>query len=97
MSELGVRPVAISVDTPEESRQLIQQVGYTFPFLSDQKLDAIRKFDLVHAGAGANGQDIARPGEFLIDSSGVVRWVNLTSNYMVRARAEQIIEEARKL
>lgn len=97
MSELGVRPVAISVDTPEESRQLIQQIGYTFPFLSDAKLEATRKYDLVHAGAGANGHDIARPGEFLIDSSGVVRWVNLTTNYMVRARVEQIIEEAGKL
>ncbi len=97
MSELGIRPVAISVDTPEESKKLIEQVGYTFPFLSDAQLDATRKYDLVHAGAGANGNDIARPGEFLIDSSGVVRWVNLTTNYMVRARAEQIIEEARKL
>jgi peroxiredoxin len=97
LSELGIRPVAISVDTPEESKRLIEQMGYTFPFLSDQNLEATRKYDLLHAGAGANGRDISRPGEFLIDGSGVVRWVNLTSNYMVRARVEQIIEEAKKL
>jgi len=94
-NEAGIRPVAISVDTPEESRSLIQQTGYTFPFLSDPNLEAIRKFDVVHPGAGADGHDIARPAEFLIDSSGVVRWVNLTENYMIRARVEQILQAAK--
>lgn len=93
----GIRPVAISVDSPEESRDLAQQAGYTFTFLSDPQTEVIRKFDLVHAGAGINGHDIARPAEFLLDSSGTVRWVNLTENYWVRARPEQILEAANKL
>ncbi len=96
-NEAGIRPVAISVDTPEESRTLMQQAGYKFSFLSDPNLEVIRKFDVVHAGAGASGHDIARPAEFLIDSSGVVRWVNLTENYMIRARVEQILEAAKSL
>ena len=95
--EVGIRPVAISVDTPEQSRDLCQKAGYTFTFLSDPKAEAIRRYDLVHAGQGSNGQDIARPAEFLIDSSGTVRWVNLTENYLVRARPEQILEAARTL
>jgi len=94
---VGIRPVAISVDTPEETRDLCQKAGYTFTFLSDQKNDAIRSYDLVHAGAGEGGKDIARPAEFLIDSSGVVKWVNLTENYWVRARPEQILEAAKVL
>ena len=57
----------------------------------------IRRYDLVHAGAGINGQDIARPAEFLVDSAGTVRWVNLTENYWVRARPEQILEAAKAL
>jgi peroxiredoxin len=93
----GIRPVAISVDTPEESRDLCQKAGYTFTFLSDPKAEAIRRYDLVHAGQGTNGQDIARPAEFLLDSSGIVRWVNLTENYLVRARPEQILEAAKAL
>jgi peroxiredoxin len=93
----GIRPVAISVDTPEQSRDLCQKAGYTFTFLSDPKVDAIRRYDLVHAGQGINGQDIARPAEFLLDSSGSVRWVNLTENYWVRARPEQILEAAKVL
>jgi peroxiredoxin len=97
LEEAGIRPVAISVDTPEESRDLCQKAGYTFTFLSDPKAEAIRRYDLVHAGQGTNGQDIARPAEFLIDSSGIVRWVNLTENYLVRARPEQILEAAKAL
>ena len=87
--------MAISVDTPETNRQMLTQAGYTFLFLSDPKAEAIRRYDLVHAGQGVDGQDIARPAEFLLDSSGVVRWVNLTENYWVRARPEQILEAAR--
>ena len=93
----GIRPVAISVDTPEASHNLAQQQGYTFPILSDPNVEAIRRYDLVHAGAGEGGHDISRPAEFLIDSSGTVRWVNLTENYWIRATPEKILEVGRLL
>jgi peroxiredoxin len=95
--EVGIRPVAISVDSPETSRELCQKAGYTFTFLSDSKLEVIRAYDLVHAGQGINGQDISRPAEFLLDPTGTVRWVNMTENYWVRARPEQILEAAKML
>ena len=97
LEEVGIRPVAISVDSPEISRDLRERLGYTFTFLSDPKADVIRRYDLLHAGAGIEGQDVARPAEFLVDSSGTVRWVNLTENYWVRARPEQVIEVAKTL
>jgi len=95
--QAGIRPVAISVDTPSESHDLQQKAGYSFTFPSDQNTDAIRRYDLVHKGAGITGNDIARPAEFLIDSTGTVRWVNLTENYWVRARPEQVLEVAKLL
>ena len=97
LAGVGIRPVAISVDRPEVSRDLAATAGYTFPLLSDPDLETIKKYDLVHAGAGENGHDIARPAEFLVDSTGTVRWVNLTENYFVRARPEQILEVAKTL
>jgi peroxiredoxin len=97
LSEVGIRPVAISVDAPEVSRDHAQKQGYTFPLLSDQNVEVIRRYDLVHAGAGENGHDIARPAEFLVDSSGTVRWINLTENYWVRARPEQVLEVSKLL
>ena len=93
----GIRPVAISVDTPEVSRDLAQNEGYSFTFLSDPNAEVIRRYDLVHAGAGENGHDIARPAEFLVDRTGTVRWVNLTESYLIRARPEQVLEASKAL
>lgn len=95
--EAGIRPIAISVDSPETSRDLCQQRGFTFTVLSDPNLDAIRRYDLVHEGAGEEGHAISRPAEFLLDSSGTVRWLNLTENYWVRANPEQLLEAAKAL
>jgi peroxiredoxin len=95
--EAGIRPVAISVDTPEESRNLSKQAGYTFMILSDPNTEAIRRYDLLHVGGGISGSDVSRPAEFLLDAKGTVRWINLTENYWVRARPEQILEAAKLL
>jgi peroxiredoxin len=66
-------------------------MGFTYPFLSDPKAEVVRRYDLLHPGAGPKGADISRPAEFLIDSSGTIRWVNLTENAAVRARPEQVL------
>ncbi len=79
------------------SRDLCRKAGYTFTFLSDAKAEVIRRYDLLHSGAGVKGQDIARPAEFLLDSAGVIRWANLTEDYRVRARPDQLLEQAREL
>lgn len=89
--------MAISVDKPEVSRDLMQKAGYTLTFLSDPNVEVIRRYDLVHAGAGENGHDIARPAEFLVDPTGTVRWLNLTENYWVRARPNDILDKAKLL
>ncbi|MEK6283985.1 MAG: hypothetical protein AABN95_26850 [Acidobacteriota bacterium] len=76
---------------------MVQKAGYTFTFLSDPKLEAIRRYDLVHAEELASGKDIARQAEFLIDSSGTIRWRMVTENFSVRAQAEQVLEAAKAL
>jgi len=88
----GIHVVAISVDPPDINRRQRQKLGYTYTFLSDPKAEVIQRYDLLHRGAGPKGTDIARPAEFLIDSSGIIRWVNLTENIAVRARPEQVLE-----
>lgn len=94
---MGIRPIAISVDTPEQSRDLAKKAGYTFPILSDRDRAVTRQYDLIHKGAGIGGADVARPAEFLLDRNGTVRWRNLTEDYRVRARPEEILERARAL
>jgi peroxiredoxin len=89
----GIRVVAISVDAQAITQRHCQKMGFTYPFLSDPKAEVIRRYDLLHRGGGPGHTDIARPAEFLIDSSRTIRWVNLTENAAVRARPEQVLRE----
>ena len=57
----------------------------------------IRRYGLLHAKAGEDGQDVARPAEFLVDPNGTVVWENLTDDLRVRARPETILEASDKL
>ena len=88
----GLRVVAISVDTPEINQRQCRKLGYTFSLLSDPKAEVIRRYGVLHPGAGPKREDIARPAEFLIDSTGTVRWVNLTENIAVRARPKEVLK-----
>ena len=92
-----VEVVAISVDSPAESRKLCQARGYSFPFLSDPKAVVIRRYGVLHPHGGETNRDIARPAEFLVDATGTVRWVNLTEDIRVRARPEAVLEALDRL
>lgn len=92
-----MRPVAISVDTPEESATLRRKAGYTYTFLSDANAETIRRYDLLHQAGSPDGKNIARPAEFLIDASGVVRWRNLTEDFRVRATPDELLKAAQLL
>jgi peroxiredoxin len=89
--------VAISVDRPEISRDLSKKAGYSFTILSDPNAEVIRRYDLLHVGGGPDGHDIARPAEFLVDSSKVVRWTNFTEDIRVRAKADEMLAAAKGL
>jgi peroxiredoxin len=88
----GIHAVAISADTSEESRELCRKAGLTFPILSDRDAQTIRQYDLLVKGGGEGGRDISGTAEFLLDSSGTVRW-----RRMFEARAEQFVDAAKVL
>jgi peroxiredoxin len=87
----GVRVAAISVDPPSINREFVRKMGFNFRLLSDESTEVIRRYDVLHPGAGPKHTDIARPAEFYIDSGGIVQWVNLTGNIAVRARPEEAL------
>jgi peroxiredoxin len=86
-----VHVAAISVDSVEINHGHSQKMGFVFPLLSDADAAVIRRYDLLHRGAGPKNADIARPAEFYVDASGTVQWANLTENIAVRARPEQAL------
>ena len=83
--------MAISVDPPETSSAFRKRRGFTFTILSDPDAATIRRYDLLHTGGGPDAGDISRPAEFLVDSSGTIRWVNFTEDIRVRARADEML------
>jgi peroxiredoxin len=88
----GVRVVAVSVDPPDITQKLREQKGYTFLFLCDTQVKAIRRWDLLDPNGGIGGADIARPAEFLIDPAGTVRWTNFTEDYRVRVHTAAVLK-----
>jgi peroxiredoxin len=86
-----LRVAAVSVDPADATRRLAEKQGYTFTLLSDPEARVIRRYDLLDAHSGLHGADIARPAEFLIDPSGTIRWRNLTEDYRVRIRGDQVL------
>jgi peroxiredoxin len=87
----NVQLVAASVDPPEVTREHTEKMGFTYRFLCDPEAAAIKQLDLLHEDGGMEAPDIARPAEFLIDPNGTVRWVNLTENWRIRQRPEDIL------
>lgn len=85
-ADAGIVPIAISCDTPDTTKRLRREAGYTFAFLSDPQSETIRRFDLLNPDGKT-----ARPADFLIDATGMVRWRMLTGDYYVRARPNQLL------
>ncbi len=79
------------------SHNLATKAGYTFPILSDPDAAVIRRYHLLHPAGGPDAHDIARPAEFLVDASKIVRWTNFTEDIRVRARADEMLAAARQL
>ena len=84
--------MAISADSPEESSELARKAGLTFPLLSDRSADAIRRYDLLLPKGGEDGRDIGGTAEFLVDTSGKVRWRKLAET-----GPAQLVAAAREL
>jgi peroxiredoxin Q/BCP len=90
--ELDAEVLAISVDAPEDSREIVDAYEFGFPLLSDPEARVIAQYGVFHEGGGIDG-DIARPAVFIIDREGRVVWRALTENWRVRVRPGKIIEQ----
>jgi peroxiredoxin len=88
----GVRIVAISVDGSDVTRKHAKKKGLTLTFLSDSEAEVIRRYDLLRERSGLRRAEVARPAQFLIDSGGTIRWINLSEDMRVRVRPQDILK-----
>lgn len=88
-----VRILAVAVDPVEQNAEVVKNLELGYRVLADPKLEAIDAYGLRHIGGGNDGHDIARPASFLIDEQGIVRWRNLTANYRMRPRPDEILAQ----
>ena len=84
--------LAISVDRPEQSRELAEAYDIDYALLSDPDAAVIRSYGLLHPDGGMEG-DIARPAVFVLDREGRIVWRDLTDNWRIRVRPGRILEQ----
>jgi peroxiredoxin len=71
LAAAGVRPFAISRDSPWTHIAWLQALDLNFPLLSDWNAEAVHAFDVAHDFRGL--RDVARRSAFLVDADAVVR------------------------
>ena len=93
----GVEILAVSPDPNEQSQKVAEGLRLSYRFLADRDLAVTRRFGLVHAGGGAEGQDVPRPATVVLDRDGVVRWVSVSGNVQVRPDPDAVLRAVRAL
>jgi peroxiredoxin len=88
--DLETEILAISVDPVDRNLEMSSDLELEFPVLSDPELTATDAFGLRHVGGGPWG-DIARPATFIVDRRGNVVWRDLTENWRVRPRPDDLL------
>ncbi|MCA9740198.1 MAG: redoxin domain-containing protein [Deferribacteres bacterium] len=85
----NVQIVGVSVDPIEKAKAMAERTKTDFTFLSDIGGQLIEYFKIWHHRS--NKHDIAIASSFLFAKSGQLIWQNITDNYKIRPRPEEIL------
>ena len=89
--------VAISPDTVEAARGMVQKHGFTMTVLSDESLAVTERYNLRHDKAIAGDpkrkmvRPLAIPTTFLVGADGTVKWIDQAEDYRVRSDADRVL------
>ncbi len=88
----GARVIAISPDTVEQNAEVVASLGLEFPILSDIDLKATDAFGVRHdEQAMSDNVAIPRPATYIFGNAGTVEWRDLTDNWRIRPRPDDLI------
>lgn len=96
--ELELKVALISPQSHEKSRRHAERVGMDYDFLVDVNNEAAKKLGILHISGTPKGfevlgydTDVPKPTTFVLDENGKVVYADLTTNYRVRPKPEEII------
>ena len=92
----GVEIIAVSPDANEQSQKVADGLRLGYRFVADRDLAVTRRYGLVHAGGGPQG-DVPRPATIVLDRDGVVRWFSVSRNVQVRPDPDAVLRAVRGL
>jgi peroxiredoxin len=86
-----VRFFGISLDRPDESRDLARKLGLTFPLLFDAHAKTIDRYGLRDpAYKGDKLDGVPKPSVFVLDGQGRIRWSKIETDYRERPTNEEV-------
>lgn len=80
----------------EPVKQWALENNIPFPLLIDADRQSAKDYG-VYVRISYDSFNIARPGNFLIDRGGIVRYVYVSSHQWDRCDSDRLLEEARRL
>lgn len=95
-AQRGVGVLAISTDTPDDVRAMLERTDDSFPIISDGTGDLIRELDLVDPFE-FRPVPVSLPAVYLIDGTGVVRFHYVGRSPDDRPRLELLLLAAESL
>jgi peroxiredoxin len=97
LKKRGGRLLAVSVDPPGRSFQVVSKYSLNFPILGDVNREVIREYGLVHAKGAPDGSDIAIPSMFLLDREGRIVWRRVSSRIQDRVDPQEVLTKIAEL
>jgi peroxiredoxin Q/BCP len=88
----GAEVIAISVDPPDKSQKMAEQLKIPYPILSDDGHQVIDSYSILDPGG-----KISTAAVFILDKQGIVRWVYVAGDYKVRPLDETLLAELAKI
>ena len=92
-SGAGLPVVAISVDSAEQNRSMVEKLLLPFPVLSDPEGEVIKAYDVWNPNEGG----VARPSLFLVRRDGSVAWSYVGEDFADRPVDEDLFHSVEEV
>ena len=89
-------PLAIAGQWPRELRGYADKNGITFPLLVDKTRDVIKSYGVYH-WLSLEAYNIARPATFIIDKTGIIRYMYIGSHQFDLPKQIEILESLKEI